>query len=363
MFANNQKISVRQLKRLLVMDWIGKISLLLPRYAARTSERDFILGIIIGALITILYTILVCYLSRYITGSFSKYVECRMGRAASFFICLVYWGYMFVNLVYITRVFGAITKEFMLPEIQENIPCIMLLLGGLYASSEPKERRGRMGEVLYPCVMIPLAILLVVAAFGMKPEHFTAGKANWNLDTVKHSFQVFTAFGGVGLILFESRFLHKGAVRIKAAVKGVLLTCIGILAVFIIGIGSFGEQGMKALSWPAITLMSNVEIPGGFLQRFDILFLALLLISFFVAASTAFHYLKMISTEMLRKGEDRIYAFPVLLLSVIGVLWCKNADIAEKLFITVNCYILVPIMTVFTVLFAVIEWEKRRRRR
>lgn len=360
MFSNNQKISVRQLKRLLVMDWIGKISLLLPRYAVRTSERDFILGILLGVGVTILYTLLVCYLSRYIKDSFSDYVESRLGRPASFILCLVYWGYMFVNLIYITRVFGAITREFMLPELSENVPCILLLLGGFYAAMEPKERRGRIGEVLYPIVLIPLLILIIVAAFGMKPEYFTPGRANWNLNTVKHTFQVFTAFGGVSLILIEAPFLQKNKVRLSATIKGIVITAVGILAVFIIGIGSFGEQGMKALQWPAITIMSNVVIPGGFLQRFDLLFLALLLLSFFVAASTGIHYLTLTFGLIWKKKESPVYRLAMLLLSIMGVLWCKDADVAAKLFITVNCYVLIPIMAGFTLLFAVIEWNKRR---
>ena len=74
MFSNNQKISVRQLKRLLVMDWIGKISLLLPRFIVQSSGKDLILSLILGVGITAVYTCIVCYLSRYITRSFGGYV-------------------------------------------------------------------------------------------------------------------------------------------------------------------------------------------------------------------------------------------------------------------------------------------------
>ena len=163
MFSNNQKISVRQLKRLLVMDWIGKISLLLPRFIVQSSGKDLILSLILGVGITAVYTCIVCYLSRYITRSFGGYVELRMGRAAAFALCLVYWSYMFVNLLYITRVFGAVTRQYMLPELNENIPCMLMLLGGFYASMDPKERRGGTVQILYSFVMHPLLLLLVIA--------------------------------------------------------------------------------------------------------------------------------------------------------------------------------------------------------
>ncbi|WP_395013986.1 GerAB/ArcD/ProY family transporter [Robinsoniella peoriensis] len=361
MFSNNQKISVRQLKRLLVMDWIGKISLLLPRFIVQSSGKDLILSLILGVGITAVYTCIVCYLSRYITRSFGGYVELRLGRASAFALCLVYWSYMFVNLLYITRVFGAVTRQYMLPELSENIPCILMLLGGFYASMDPKERRGRIAEVLYPFVLIPLLILLVIASFGVQSEYFTYESANFNAVTMKQSFQVFTAFGGVSLILFEAPFIQKSGMRLRTTLKGLMITAIGIGAAILIGIGSFGDQGMKALRWPVVTLMSNVDIPGGFLQRFDILFLALLLMSFFVAASTGIFYLNLIFKEMFKQPEEKHYHFLMLILSIASVLWCKNVEIAQQLFLTVNCYLLIPIMAVFTVIFAILEWEKRRR--
>ena len=140
-----------------------------------------------------------------------------------------------------------------------------------------------------------------------------------------------------------------------------MVTAIGVGAAIIIVIGLFEDQGMKALRWPVVTLTSNVDIPGGFLQRFDTVFLALLLLSFFVAASTGIFYLNLIFKEMFKQPEERHNHLFMLLLSVAGVLWCKNVEIAQKLFLTVNCYLLIPIMAGFTVIFAILEWEKRRR--
>ncbi len=46
--------------------------------------------------------------------------------------------------------------------------------------------------------------------------------------------------------------------------KAVVISCASVFFIFLISIGAFGESGMRALAWPALTLMSSAKIPGSF---------------------------------------------------------------------------------------------------
>ena len=55
MFSENQKISIRQTRRLLILDLFGVSSLLLPRIMAKTAGIDGIFCMIAAALLVIIY--------------------------------------------------------------------------------------------------------------------------------------------------------------------------------------------------------------------------------------------------------------------------------------------------------------------
>ena len=143
MFGGNQKISGRQVERLLVLDWVGKAGLLLPRFAGRASGRSFLMSLLFAILLTLGYTWCVHRLSRRIENDFYSYVCFRLGRPTAVFLCFIYWMYAFVNVLFLLRLFAAIGVTFVLPETQEWVLMVIAALAGVYAASGGLEVRAR----------------------------------------------------------------------------------------------------------------------------------------------------------------------------------------------------------------------------
>lgn len=363
MFSKNQKVSGRQLQYLIVLDWIGKASLLLPRFTQNSTGRSFIMSLILGLLLTGLYLAIISWLSKQVQNDFYGYIHYRIGRGAATAVCLAYWLYVLMNTVYLVRLFMVLAGSFLLPEFPAGIFPVLLVGAGYYGARGGLEVRGRTAEVVYKPILVPLLIMLLVAAFSIRPEYLAPEAGAYDLQTLSHGLQIFIAFGGAGIFLFVIPRLNKKSDAGAALMKSLLTVGFGVLALFLVVIGVFGESGMRALPWPVITLMSSVEIPGGFIQRWDVIFAGLLLSSFFVAAVTGLFYMRLMAEELLPATQNG--KLPYLEISAVLVLitayWCGSYETAARIYVIVNGYILIPISVAFTCLLGLIEWFKRRR--
>lgn len=361
MFADNRKISARQLQWLVILDWLGKAVFLLPRFTGQESGRSFIFSLILGGLLTLLFVFLIDRLAQYIQNDFHAYIQNRLGGQAAFVISMVYLVYVFVELIYVTRLFSSVTRAFLLPENSYVVSMVLLLVGGCYLAAGGIGVQGRVAEVLYKVILYPFLLMLLLAAFAVNPDYLGAGAAVVNLETVKHGFQMLIPFGSIGLFLFIVPFVNNKKSFRSALKRAVGITAVGIIGLFLVVIGVFGEAGMRALTWPVITLLSSVEIPGGFLQRWDVVFTGLLLLSFFVAVGTRFFYMQFLENELLY-GKGRSWYLAVSAIVVLAVaVWVGSYEAAVKIYMIINGYILLPLMAAFIFLLLFIEWIKRRK--
>ena len=80
MFSENGKISPRQLRCLLTLDFFGKGALLLPALAEGLTSREFISCLLIVFLLVFAYGRLVERIGRDCGGNFKAYAEQKMGE-------------------------------------------------------------------------------------------------------------------------------------------------------------------------------------------------------------------------------------------------------------------------------------------
>lgn len=362
MFSENERISGRQLNRLAVLDWIGKACLLLPLFIQRSDGRSFTVSLIIGLGLTLLYICLITWLGKQVQNDYFGYVQNRMGKGAALALSLIYWLYAFVNTVYLVRLFGEVAGTFLLPELEQELLFALAAAAGCYGAFHGLEGRARTAEALYGILLIPLGILLLAAAVPIRPDYLGPGQADFSLEMLACGLQVFMAFGGAGIFLFVAPRVEGKKTFGKALRRSVVIVGSAALAMFLACVGTFGEEGVRALPWPAVTLMSTVEIPGGFLQRWDVVFTGLLLTTFFIAVSAGLFYVRLMSEQLLPWRGRGIYLFPGALAVFLAACWCKSYETAARVYVVVNGYIMIPLAVGFTCLLALIEWNKKRRK-
>ncbi len=363
MISENQKISQRQFGRMVVMDWLAKAALLLPGFAENESGRSFILSLIAGVSLAVAYAWVVGWTARHMEQGMYAYTAERLGGGCAKVLMLFYFCYALMNSVLLVRLFGVVAQVFVLPEMSQSVLMAAVVLGGVYIISGGLEVRARVSEVLFSALLYPLLFLLVCAAFSTESGYLGTGRAEFSMQTAKHGLQTFIAFGGTGIFLFLAPSLNKRENTGRTLVRAAIVTGVSVLALCLASIGSFGESGMRALPWPAITLMSSAVIPGSFFQRWDVVFTGLMLATLFPAVGAGMYYLKFLSEGLLGKGKNRGGGRNIRIgfLVYLFALWCGTYDTAFRVFTVVNGYVCVPILVIFTLTLAIVECAGRRR--
>lgn len=365
MISDNLKISTRQFGRMVVLDWLAKTVLLLPGFAEKESGRSFVLSLLFGVLLALAYAWLVGKVANHMEHGFYAYTAERLGQSCARILTILYLFYAFLNTVFLVRMFGVIACTFVLPETPQEILMAILLLGSVYIILGGTEVRARVSEVLFSVLVYPLLFLLICAAFSTNSGYLAPGRVQTSFETVKHGMQVFIGFGGMGIFLFFLPELKAREKMGRTLIRAVAALGMAVVALCLAAIGSFGEAGMRALSWPAITLMSSALIPGGFLQRWDVIFTGLLLAAFFPAVGAGLYYMKILVRELLgekkRREAGSARVFTAALLVYAAALWCASYATASRVFTVVNGYLLVPFLVLFTLFLAVVEYAGRRR--
>lgn len=364
MFSTNGKISPRQLRRLLVLDFFGKGAVLLPSFAGGMGSREFIFCLILVLLVMLLYASLARKLSVKVGDSFFGYLGERLGKGTALALVLLFFLYALFNLVYLIEAFGTLGSTFILTEERPEPLMLMALFVGAYVSLGGGEVRGRVAEAVYPVLFYPILFLLLFCAFHVRPDYVAGGAAELQKIEPRHLIEMFSVFGGIGFYLFLApgvggeegrRYAHRDLV------KGMGQVAAALLALFVILAGAFGKNGISGLSWPVVTLMSSAKLPGGFLERWDVIFTALILSMLFVSAGTSIHYLLILGKLLFPKADRRVLAGIFCGAAFILAIWLGSSEMAAKAYTFVNSYVVVPIWVTLIVLLLCLEKVKGRR--
>ena len=269
MFSENNQISGRQVFRLLTYDFLGMGTLLLPTMLADTAGRDGIFCILAGILSTFLYLKLLRYLLKGMKTSYPDFLKQKCGKVCGY----VLWGGYFLYFILMASYTAYLFSTLMLNGLVENVSfylvLLLILLLAFYGMAGGIEGRARVYEILFWFLMIPLFLMLFAACREVKPAYWSPVFVADGKEVLSGSYYVLFCYSMVSIVLFLKEYVADRRKCVGAAEKAVWFSG-GVFAVlYLILIGLFGAEALALMKFPAVTMMSRVQITGGFLKRTD----------------------------------------------------------------------------------------------
>lgn len=291
------------MKSLLVMDWLAKLCLLLPVYLAGKNPGTMVGCLAVGLLLWLWFSVLISGVSEE-SGDFFDLTAGRMGKICAWIVYLTGFFYFLSHAAVCINLCANLAAVYLLPEVPLPVLALLPLAAGLYLAYSRVEVHGRLGELLAPVIVL---LFLLSAAFAVPGMNLTAGdqmllRADQKLAA--GSYEVFACMGGMFLPILMP-FLTNQKQDIGALIRRAgcwSLIPAGIL--LFITAGSFGAASMFAFEFPTVRVMSNVNVPGGFLQRWDIFFLILLMFSLSFSVGNGFWYLNEIIERLWQEAVE-----------------------------------------------------------
>lgn len=362
MFAENEKISIQQVKSLLFLDWIGKLLLLLPVLCRPLTGWNFLAAIALGIFWMFLFLFFLGKVSGQIRKSFSAYLRDRFGKWISYVVGMVFLVYLFLNQTYLVWMTARICRTFLLPELSETMLAVLVLLAGIAAAKGSGQKRARLARCLAVPVGAALILMLVASAFAVNTDHLRPETHMEGWRIVQKSGLVFASFAAVIMVLYEAPYINWNTKKHGNVLRHCAKTApIFLLLAFLTALGTLGQKSLLLLDWPVVTMMGDVNLPGNFLQRWDTVFLAFLLFSLFFTSGTGCHYAERVVRELF-PGQKKRQVLPMIFAVMITLVFiCRTYEKGMEWFVRYAMKGAVPLMLALPIILWLVECIKKRR--
>ncbi len=284
MFSTNQKISRRQVKRMLILDMFSVSFLMIPYIAVRGNGEKGLISLIIGCIFAIIYGTIMYYCGRQLQGeSYMSYSRKSIGRIGTILFGILYFIKFLMVYLFAVTLFIYIVGHTLLMETNPKVILVTLLILSGYGGIQELQKKARFAECIYYIVLVPIVIYLLLGIFrvdvanlmmpgiesSLMGEDFFVKSEN---NLIWSSYLTLLPFTALETILFILPSVNKEKQKrgiYQYILWGVII--IGVLNIFIycitVGILGVGETGNTL--WGTVTIMTLIELPGDLLNRKD----------------------------------------------------------------------------------------------
>ena len=308
-FAQNESISPRQLYRLYVFNLLGVGTLVLPNNLAKLGKYGFI-SIALGVFMAWLFMWIVSEVrerrKNIYDRSFGKTTHVKI-----LIYDLIIAVYELSQAAFLAWIFVKLIRDSLIPD--ESFTAVLLVIMAVcaYALSGGVECRARVYEVVFFFVLIPLAAMLLFAISDVRFDYLMikdrVGVDFGIADIFAGAYYVFAASISVFNILFVR---ERSVSQIRWSVSKAILTYAGILfLLYAVLLGSFGKYSLSEIEFPAVVLMSDVQIKGSFFKRADALMLSVWFFTLFSVLIMSLYYAVLRCENFAKNTTKVIFTF------------------------------------------------------
>lgn len=289
-FAQNESISPRQLYRLYVFNLLGVGTLVLPNNLAKLGKYGFI-SIALGVFMAWLFMWIVSEVREQKKSIYDRSFD-KTKYAKILIYDLIIASYELSQAAFLAWIFIKLIRDSLIPDESFTVVLLVIMAVCAYALSGGVECRARVYEVVFFFVLIPLAAMLLFALSDVRLDYLMikdrVGVDFGIADIFAGAYYVFAASISVFNILFVR---ERTASQIRWSVSKAILTYAGILfLLYAVLLGSFGKYSLSEIEFPAVVLMSDVQIKGSFFKRADALMLSVWFFTLFSVLIMSLYY-------------------------------------------------------------------------
>lgn len=289
-FAQNESISPRQLYRLYVFNLLGVGTLVLPNNLAKLGKYAFI-SIALGVFMAWLFMWIVSEVRERRKTIYDRSIE-KIKYAKMLIYDLIIAIYEMSQAAFLAWIFVKLIRDSLIPDESFTVVLLVIMAVCAYALSGGVECRARVYEVVFFFVLIPLAAMLLFAISDVRFDYLMikdrVGVDFGIADIFAGAYYVFAASISVFNILFVR---ERTASQIRGSVSKAIFTYAGILfLLYAVLLGNFGKYSLSEIEFPAVVLMSDVQIKGSFFKRADALMLSVWFFTLFSVLNMSLYY-------------------------------------------------------------------------
>ncbi len=360
MFSSKNKISVRQLQILLILDIFGMGVTFLPKKMVEFGGQNGWICVIIGVIFACICAWISASLAeKFPDDDFVTYAGKIVSKPIAIIITAGFVLKIIFSLSMELRIFSEIVKQTILFNTPSYAISFCMLIVGAYGALKGYEIRGRIAEILIFVIFIPMFIIFGFIASGADYTNLMPFFDTNNTEILYGGiFSLFT-FSGIEFILFAYPYLKNKKTAKKESVKAVVFVGIIMILITVITIAKLGPFDIKNQIWPVLELMNTVDLPGTFLERQDAVVMSFWIMSVFIIVNAGVYFSCLLTKHTIKKGKNIWYV--VIISAIIFSISLIPGDISEIINITDKIYMSFGAIYIFAIPFLLLIIAKIRK--
>ncbi len=349
MYLENGTISERQAFRIGLLENITIGIVVIPYITTRAAGTGHVWSFCLGLLFACLYGVLVYGFSRWFSEGLVKALNDNLGWYAGLIDFIYILRYVLRSAV-ILLFFSTIIHEYMLRSMNIWVIAVPFAFICGYGALRDIERRGRLIELLFWWMIVPLILVAVFAISNVEwrslPEALW-GRADFTEagsfgGILQGAYLVFLVLSGMELMIFTLPRQKQNNWGNGLKMLVWIVIAIALSYMFIIGI--LGAEWTGANSTAALNVMEASSFPGGLVERLDYPVLAFWVIGVFAVISGYLFYAKEFAGMLVSRyepenqssrkknvqGTERMGRHSIIMLILVALLlaamwgWCRR---------------------------------------
>lgn len=365
MFADNFKISLRQIRRLFILDIFGISSLMLPGIFSSMTGADGIFCLLIGLAGGALFLWLMGANLKHIEDDYYGYMKDTVGQILGDVFMVFYFLYFVTLSGYVLYELTTLTLDWLLPEGSLLGIAVILLLLSVYGCIRGIEGRARIYEIIFWFLLVPLLLMLILAAPDVNTAYWTPIVFSDGGQMLKGSISVMIFLLPFGALLYLKPFCQNSEKLALCGRQALLVVTILNILIYLVLLGVFGQNAMGVLKRPILTLMGMVKLPGGFFTRQDVLMTAVWFFALFALLNTGIFQGSLILKELCHESKHHYSLYFVAVLAFfMGKGLYEYRFLTEIYEIYLNCIALpgMFLIPLILLLFCQLKLERKARK-
>lgn len=302
MFSCNDKISLRQLQALLILDLFGTGIITLPRTTAEIAGQNGWMLILGASILAFFYILILNRLALSFPGlTLVELSQKIVSKPIGLLLCLGIGLRLLLTTGLQLRIFCEIIRQTMLLRTPMWVTGGAMLLTAAFLAWKGFETRGRAAEILIVVMFLPLIAVFILACFHTDFTNLLPVVLPDTKTLATGSFLTLFSFQGLEFFLLIHPFVQKPKQAGKAAGQAIIVIGILMLLTTIITLARFGPEEVKVKLWPVLQMMDTIDIPGSFIERQDIIIMRFWIISTFAGINAGIFLLSLLGSRILEK--------------------------------------------------------------
>ncbi len=377
MNSNNKLISTRQGFRMGILENITLGMVIIPYATLNLAGRWHFLALIIGLILGGIYMGIIYYLSEklvpangpvvalfdgedYSVGSPRKAVFSQGGYGV--IVSVLYAVRFSLRAGIIMFFFAKTVQEYLLQSFNLWVIIIAFVIVCGYGASRDIEKRGRMLELLFPWMIVPIILVAAFSISNIKLEELYEGLRGINYESINEAagYKDVIKAGYVAFLITTSTELslftlpHQNERNWRNPLKTGLWILISILLSYVCIIGILGGHWVSSDAQASLNVMEAAFIPGDVIKRADYPVLIFWIIGVFAVVSGYMFFAKEaflsgVRLSVKHKGRIGIWTIMTAVL-LFTFLWSKKVTstymAAYMLWADVAISLLIPILAI-----------------